>query len=145
MGQKIESCRILFDTNVVVSALLFQKGKLSILRELWQSQKVIPVVSQETVKELLRVLSYPKFTLSRSEQMELLEDYLPFTEVYEGKSLHHHNIPACRDKTDNPFLVLAKNADVDALVTGDKDLLALKRDFNIPILSPHDWLAAFRG
>ena len=53
-------------------------------------------------------------------------------------------VPACRDPFDRPFLELALFADSDALVTGDRDLLAIGPTFSIPILSPaaaRDWLA----
>jgi hypothetical protein len=54
--------RAVFDTNVVVSALVFG-GRLRWLRAAWAAQAVTPVVCRETVTELLRVLAYPKFHL----------------------------------------------------------------------------------
>lgn len=45
-------------------------------------------------------------------------------------------IPDCRDRFDRPFLALAVAARADALITGDKDLLALKQDFAVPIFTP---------
>ena len=47
-------------------------------------------------------------------------------------------IPDCRDPKDEMFLRLAFAAKVDAIVTGDDDLLALAGESRIPILSPSE-------
>ena len=67
----------MLDTNVVLSALLFHSGALSWLRSAWQSNVIRPVVSRDTMKELIRVLSYPRFRLTNDEREDLLGDYLP--------------------------------------------------------------------
>jgi predicted nucleic acid-binding protein len=51
--------RIVFDTNVLLSALLFHAGALSWLRLAWQSEAIHPLASHDTTTELIRVLSYP--------------------------------------------------------------------------------------
>ena len=130
--------RIVLDTNVLLSALLFQAGALSWLREAWQTGKVRPLSSAATITELIRVLSYPKFGLSSDEQEELLADYLPWCETVVVSN--PTDIPQCRDAFDRPFLELALTTQADALITGDNDLLVLAQDFSVPILTP----AAFR-
>ena len=42
----------------------------------------------------------------------------------------------CRDPDDDEVLAVAATAKADAIVTGDKDLLTLKSNGGIPILSP---------
>ena len=49
--------RVVLDTNVLMSALLFHAGSVSWLRLAWQSQKIRPLVSHDTAAELIRVLS----------------------------------------------------------------------------------------
>ncbi len=73
--------RVVLDTNVVLSALLFPSGRLAWLREAWQVGRVVPVVCRETTAELLSALAYPKFRLSVEEREELLADFLPYVEV----------------------------------------------------------------
>lgn len=51
--------RVVLDTNCLVSALIFSKGRIAELRQIWQTEGIIPVVCRETVTELIRVLSYP--------------------------------------------------------------------------------------
>lgn len=98
--------RVVLDTNVVLSALLFRSGSSARLRRAWQDGAIRPLVSADTVQELLRVLAYPKFRLSADEQYELLADYLPHT---SSVRIAHPppRLPDCRDPHDMPFLVLA--------------------------------------
>ena len=131
--------RIVLDTNVLLSALLFHAGSLSWLRHAWRTQTIRPLASRDTTEELIRVLSYPKFRLTADAREDLLGDYLPWCETV--KAPKRTKVPHCRDPFDRPFLELALAAKADALVTGDKDLLALAGAFAVPILAP----AAFRN
>jgi putative PIN family toxin of toxin-antitoxin system len=45
----------------------------------------------------------------------------------------------CRDKDDDHIIAAAIMADVDCIVSGDDDLLVLKKVHNIPIFSPRDF------
>jgi putative PIN family toxin of toxin-antitoxin system len=126
--------RVILDTNVVLSALLFANGHLTWVRRAWQAGQIRPVVCKQTVSELLRVLTYPKFKLTTADQEELLADFLPFTETATLPD-QPPSFPGCRDPDDQIFLALAKSAAVDWLVTGDTDLLSLRDAFSPPIIT----------
>jgi putative PIN family toxin of toxin-antitoxin system len=114
--------RVVFDTNVVVSALLFPKGRLAWLRAHWREGGAVPLVSKATVLELMRVLNYSKFRLSEQYRMEALALYLPYcTEV----EIVNTCPVLCRDVKDQPLLDLAQSGKADLLITDDEDLLAL--------------------
>ena len=134
--------RIVFHTNVVVSALLFAQGRLAVLREFWRVGRAIPLVSRPTTEELLRVLAYPKFKLSEADREDLLAEFLPFVEIVTIPDPAPRT-PPCRDPHDVPFLELAIAGKADALVSGDVDLQALAGRFPIDILTPEQWLAGF--
>ena len=127
--------RLVLDTNVLLSALLFPTGSVSWLRPAWQSETIRPLASRDTTMELIRVLSYPKFQLTLGEQEDLIADYVPWCETI--MVTHPPSVPSCRDPSDRPFLELALKGLADALVTGDGDLPALAPVFAIPILTPH--------
>lgn len=55
--------RVVLDSNVVLSALLFSRGRLAWIRAAWQGGRFVPLASKPTVEELIRVLGYPKFRL----------------------------------------------------------------------------------
>ena len=126
--------RAVFDTNIVVSALLFGSGRLSWLRTAWREGGVVPLVCKESADELVRVLRYPKFDLSETLRNELLGEFLPYAEVVTLKGVPE--LPVCRDPHDQKFLQLAAAAEADLLVTGDADLLVLADRFPIPIIAP---------
>jgi putative PIN family toxin of toxin-antitoxin system len=116
--------RVVLDTNVVLSALLFRNGPAARLRTGWQSGRFVPLASAATTRELVRVLTYPKFRLAPGEQEELLADYVPWVRVVRIPD-PPPLVPACRDPFDVPFLHLAAAGKAQAVVSGDKDLLAL--------------------
>ncbi|MBK6557146.1 MAG: PIN domain-containing protein, partial [Comamonadaceae bacterium] len=53
--------RVVLDTNVVLSALVFGGGAAGRVRLCWQQGTFVPLASTATVQELVRVLAYPKF------------------------------------------------------------------------------------
>jgi putative PIN family toxin of toxin-antitoxin system len=132
--------RAVFDTNIVVSTLLFGRRVLW-LRRAWADGSITPIVCRETVIELLRVLTYPKFRLEMDERDLLLADYLPFAEVVSLPNPLPDLPIACRDRDDAIFLHLAISSGADIVVSGDKDLTVLSLAY--PVVSPtqlHDRL-----
>jgi uncharacterized protein len=129
--------KVVFDTNVVVSATLFKSSSLSPLRAAWQDGRVSVVVCTETNTELLRVLAYPKFKLSDVGIAHVLALYLPYALSHKMKlsAKQKSLLPICRDARDQLFLELAHSAQVDYLVSGDDDLLSLANDADMQQLS----------
>ncbi len=126
--------RVVFDTNVILSALLFRSGRLSWMVPLWQQARVIPLLSKDVANELLRVLAYPKFKLTPDEQQSVLQAFVPYVEtVVPGSS---RRLPLCRDPHDQKFLILAALGGADYLVTGDDELLSVKGFIPCPIITP---------
>lgn len=83
--------------------------------------------------EYILVLAYPKFTLGSAEIRALLEDeLLPFVETVKATSL---SVPELRDKDDVKFVACAKTAGARWLVSGDDDLLTLRRVAAVEIVS----------
>ena len=131
--------RAVLDTNVLVSALVLGGGRLAPLRSAWQEQRLVPLLSRTTADELIRVLAYSKFRLSKAEQQELLGDLLPYCEVVRMPA-RLPAIPACRDPFDAPFLELAVVGKAPYLVSGDRDLHAIKSGTAFRILTPAEFL-----
>jgi putative PIN family toxin of toxin-antitoxin system len=125
--------RVVLDTNLVLSALVFAQGRLAALRHAWQAKRFVPLVSKATTAELIRVLAYPKFKLTAEEQFDLLADYLPWCETVRISNPPPAT-PACRDVHDQPFLQLAMAGRADYLVSGDQDLLDLAGQIPCPIV-----------
>ncbi len=131
--------RVVLDTNVVLSALLFPEGAAAGVRRGWQAQRFQPLISSDTAQELLRVLAYPKFRLTAEDREALLADYLPYCETVSMPT-RLRGVPRCRDPHDREFLKLAIAGGAHVVVTGDADLMALKKRFEVPIVTIREFL-----
>ena len=132
-NERARNSRVVFDTNTVVSALLFTGGRLAWLVTHWQEGNCVPLISRMTAAEMARVLGYPKFRLSSEDRLELLGDYLPYCETIEPIE----QCPVvCRDAKDQMFLDLAQSGHADVLLSGDQDLLALAVQTSFLIETP---------
>ncbi|MGH7832710.1 MAG: putative toxin-antitoxin system toxin component, PIN family [Candidatus Binatia bacterium] len=129
--------RVVLDTNVLVSALLFS-GISSELVPLWQSNAITALLSRGILQEYLRVFSYPKFQLSEDEIRGLIEEeLLPYVEVVNPRRRLH---VVKRDPSDNKFLECAIAGKARVIISGDKDLLSIGRYRQICIQSPAKFL-----
>ena len=126
--------RVVLDTNCIVSALLFSRGRLAWLRRAWQSGRFVPLVSRVTAEELIRVLAYPKFKLDAAEREALLADYLPYTETFT--TVDQPSPAGLRDPADAVFIALAQQAGADVLVSGDEDILVLRETLSVAVMEP---------
>ena len=82
---------------------------------------IIPVACRETLEELRRVLSYPKFRVAPAIREDAFRRYWTFCDIVPLTVLRSDVPVSCRDRDDYVFLQLALSADV-VLVSGDKDL-----------------------
>ena len=118
-----QKCRIVIDTNLWISFLLTKRFEF--IDKLLDNGKVELVFCNELLDELLDVVDRPKLrkfftTADWNLMIEIIEHYAIYVSVVSSVSL-------CRDAKDNFLLSLAKDAQADYLLTGDKDLLVLKR------------------
>ena len=130
--------RVVIDTNVFISALLF-RGPTIRLVSFWQKGTVSVLLSSEVLKEYAKVLSYPKFKLTKKEIKGIIEqELLPY--VIPVKVKNHLNI-ITQDPEDNKFLELAKEGSADYILSGDKHLLELKNFRGIKIVTPAEFVS----
>jgi putative PIN family toxin of toxin-antitoxin system len=140
VGASPQVIRAVLDTNVLLSALLFG-GRLEGLHRAWRAGRLRLVLSRETADELLRVLAYPKFRLTAVEISFLFDvELLPFAEVVEVPASERKQRWS-RDPEDDKFIRCATAGKCARLVSGDADLLSLKRVGKVAIVSPAEFLA----
>lgn len=134
--------RVVLDTNLVLSVLVFQSSCHTLTK--FKRGRIYPLISRETAAELIRALTYLRFRLTANEQEELLADYLPYclaTVIPNPPSV----TPPCRDQADIPFLQLTLAGKADVLFTVDKDFLLLAEAFNCRIVTADTFLTEFAG
>ena len=126
-----------FDTNVLVSALLFANSSPRKALELALDTGEI-LISKETVDELNNVLSRPKFEryVSQPKRERFLLSLVQKSTLIEIQE----KIEECRDPKDNKFLELAIDGKATEIVSGDQDLLILHPFRGIPIVTVSQFL-----
>jgi len=144
VGAQEKVLRVVLETNVAVSALVFDRGVMAWVRHAWQSVLFTPLIDEACMRELVRVLAYPKLKLDDEKIRELLGDYLPYAQVVlRGRGRTRSRLPLCRDPDDQPFLVLADAGNADVLVTGDKALIDLQGQTRFEIETPASFRSRF--
>jgi putative PIN family toxin of toxin-antitoxin system len=121
--------RIVFDSNVYISALLF-KGIPGDILEMAQKDKIVLVVSEEIIAETERILEdkfkWPRHNIDKFKRRlsDISENIRPDIKLDIIKER----------ESDNRILECAVSGDANLIVSGDKHLL--KSYKNIPIVRP---------
>lgn len=129
--------RFVFDTNVMVSALLFTEfhsGEIAYSSVgPWNGAVFRPLMG-----ELSRVLSRDRFDryVTREERDLFLESLIRDSDLIETTD----HIRACRDPEDDWVLELAVSGNAGYIVTGDSDLLVLNPFRGVEIITPAEFL-----
>jgi uncharacterized protein len=125
--------RLVIDTNVLVSALIFKDSRHLSLRAAWTEKRVTPLLSIATYRELKNVLGYSMFGIDDVQIQQATALLGPFVEWIEIDAERITALPKCSDRDDQKFLNVALCGSADALITYDKALLKLRRK-NLPFL-----------
>jgi putative PIN family toxin of toxin-antitoxin system len=126
--------KVILDTNVVVSSLVFG-GKIRTILDLVFAGELQMVSCQELEEEILRIL-VAKFGFS-------FEDMITAKKLIGVAKTHVITKPypkISRDKDDNFLLALVSVSKTKILVTGDKDLLVLKKYSGCKIITASQFL-----
>lgn len=123
--------RIIIDTNLWISFLISKRTKG--LDECFNDQSLTIIFSQDLLDEFIEVVRRPKlkkyFSIADLESL-LLQINLHAEFVHATSELS-----LCRDPKDNFLLSLAMDSNANFLLTGDKDLLELKKIGKTQILT----------
>ncbi len=137
---KRSDLRVVIDTNVIVSAVLFEGSHPAQAVELAITECQV-LLSAEVEEELAEVLGRKKFDRYLPE-----EDRFSFLVRFRGISelvAVTERITECRDPKDDKFLELAVSGRASLVISKDIDLMVLNPFRNIPIVSPTEFLASF--
>lgn len=125
--------RAVLDTNIVVAGLLWNGPPNRLLRATGDDLRLYS--SRTLIDELANTLARKKFAkriaLQGTDSDTLIEDYLGLAELVVPASVPR----ICRDPDDDHVIACAIAARADIIVSGDRDLLDLKRHGDIRIVS----------
>lgn len=134
--------RLVVDTNVLISWLI--GWRLRDLDAVFVQEKFQLCFSARSLAELAEVTRRPKlrkyFTQARAE--ESIERLVRMAHIVKREP---KVVSVCRDAKDDFLLALAKAAKADLLVTGDHDLLVLKKHGGTRIVTPGELLRALNA
>jgi putative PIN family toxin of toxin-antitoxin system len=120
------SLRVVLDTNLFVSALLFRGSLPDAVLTAWGQYRFTLVTSHALLEELVEVLNRPRFReryrLSEEDVGELLERLLVGAEFIDFALKSPITV---RDPKDEKVVGCAVGGRADYLVSGDQDLLVL--------------------
>lgn len=127
--------KVVFDTNVFVSALTFRggRGEQALLRVLDRRDSL--VLSKPILDELLRILA-TKFSREREELSRVAVYLAELAQMVDPPA----RIDVLSDEPDNRILECAVAGGVDIIVTGDRSVLELKEFRGIKIVSLRRYL-----
>jgi len=125
---------IVLDTNIIISSIVFGGNPEKIIR-LTLKKKFNPYISPPIINETLEVL-YKKFSFSK-ELLNQVDKKIKsnFQVVYPLEKIH-----VLKDEPDNRILETAVAGNCAIIVTGDKEMLKLKKYKNIRILTASEFL-----
>lgn len=122
--------KIVFDTNVLLSAFLFKGFSAKVYD--YASVK-FTLYSSEWILEEVKVKLITKFEIPEQKANEVLRTVKLKTFI---KNPTNEMPEICRDKDDNNILQIADFVMADFIITGDTDLLILKKYKNTIIITP---------
>lgn len=129
--------RLVVDTNVLISWLIGKR--LRELDALLVEERFQICFSTRALAELAEVTRRPKmrkyFTLARAE-----ENIERLGRVAKVVKREPKVLPICRDAKDDFLLALSKAVKADLLITGDEDLLVLKKYGRTKIITPAEFV-----
>lgn len=128
---------VVFDTNVLVSALIWDGTPEQALELAFENDDIRIVHSDETIAELDRVLRYPKFEsyLSSKDRLEFRFALLSVSERIDPDI----DLEVDDDPDDDMFVELAVAGDAAYIVSGDDDLRRLDDYDGVRIVSPDEF------
>ena len=134
--------RIVLDTNVVLSALLWRGAPHHLLAAIGRQQRIPIYSSTALLEELADVLTRPsaskRLALVGKTAHEVLSDYVDIIELVEPTSVP---LVVAADIDDDQVIAAAVTARADLIASGDrKHLLPLGSHQGIPIVDPAEAL-----
>ena len=130
--------RVVLDANVLVSAVISTVGPPRQIVDAWVDGRLELVASPSLLGELREVLDRPKFRrwVSTATATEFIDGLAQDALIAEDPSARSGLSP---DPDDDYLIALARAANTDHLVSGDRHLLDLD-DPQPPVLTPRQFI-----
>jgi putative PIN family toxin of toxin-antitoxin system len=132
--------RAVIDTSILIRAIIKPRGTVGPILQGLRNADYQLVYSDPLLAELAEVLARPRLPAKYGLTTEDIATVLSLILLRGEPVVPARRIGVCRDPNDNMVLEAAVAGQVDAIVSGDEDLLTLSPFEGIPVLSPAAFL-----
>lgn len=133
--------RVVLDTNVIISGVITDHGAPFQVLQRWRNSEFALITSEPILKEVERVLNYPKIKRKRRFTEENIRNVIELLRKYGIAAPADVTIEAVpEDPADDKFIVAAVEAEADYIVSGDRHLKDIGSYHGIGIISPDEFL-----
>ena len=133
--------RAVIDTNVIVRGQILARGNPAEILRALRDKRFVAIFSPQMLEEVATALSRDwlrtEYGVQDDDVRSLLRLFALRSELIEPGT----QIRRCRDPRDDVFLEAAVDGRADRIVTGDKDLLALRSIEGARIVTPAAFLS----
>jgi uncharacterized protein len=141
-----DKLRAVVDTNLFISGLFGKDSLSAVLQDLWVHREFELATSIEILREVSRVLQYPRIRGRFQPREENIRRFfrLIFRKAIITKDLYSIE-RITDDPSDNIFLACAMEAEADYIVSRDPHLRNLKQFRRIEIIDVKTFVGKVKG
>ncbi|MDE1725568.1 MAG: putative toxin-antitoxin system toxin component, PIN family [Thaumarchaeota archaeon] len=129
--------RIVLDTNILISALITDGTPRAVLHEIITRDHKI-IISRKIIEEFVKITATPRIRkyVTKDEVTRFLQDVSLISKLVVIRS----RPSVVRDHKDNFIMATAHDGHARYLVTGDNDILTLRKFRGIKIVTANEML-----
>jgi len=135
--------RAVVDTNIFIRALIKPEGTVGPVLHRLHTGEYTLIYSEPLLKELLTKLALPRIREKYHVNDDVVEGTLAIIALRGELVVPNRTVKVCRDPKDDMFVEAALAGFAPFVVTGDEDLLVLKKFETVKFVAPRVFLRAF--
>jgi len=134
--------RAVIDTNILIRAMIMPRGTVGPVITRLRDNAYLLVYSPGLIDELLAKLALPRIREKYHLNDQAIDDLLALIALRGELVAPTRKVKACRDPKDDMFIEAALAGAAEYIVTGDTDLLTLKKFEKVRLVTPRIFLEA---
>jgi putative PIN family toxin of toxin-antitoxin system len=133
--------RAVVDTNILIRAVIMPSGTVGPVITRLRERDYTLVYSQPLMDELLEKLALPRIRKKYHLNDQDIDALLALIALRGELVTPTRKVKICRDPKDDMFIEAALASNAEVIVTGDEDLLTLKKFETVRFFTPRVFLA----
>ncbi len=134
--------RAVVDTKILIRAMIKPQGTVGPIVTRLRDGHYVLVYSEPLLRELIAILALPRIQMKYQVKTAQVEALVAIIVLRGERVIPTRQIRICRDPKYNMVIEAALEGEASYVVTGDDDLLTLKRFETVCFVTPHTFLTA---